>query len=187
MCLAQQHFPGSGRRYNQHGGLSLCPYNVYEARDGYIAIICNNDDHWVALCRTMGRGELAEEARFSSVRDRVVHMSEVDAIVQSWTVRFDREALFSRLIANRVPRAPVRELRETLADPHLHERGMLLEVDHPVMGRITVCRSPIRFNGRPPPAYVAPPEYGQDNEAVYCDELGLSREALQALRDENVI
>jgi formyl-CoA transferase len=175
------------RTGNQHGGLSLCPYNVYRASDGYIAILCNHDRHWASLCTTMDRPDLAAEARYATVKDRVARMQEVDEHVEGWSSTRSRDDLFQRLVANRVPCAPVRELRETLADEHLHERGMLLEVEHPIMGTVTVCRSPLRFEGRPPPAYVAPPEYGQDNERIYGGVLGLDAEALDALRRDGVV
>ena len=95
---------------------------------------------------------------------RVAAMETVDSIIESWTAQSTRQALFDTLIGHRVPCAPVRELRETLADPHLHERGMLLEVDHPTFGKVTMCRSPIRFEGQPPPPYREAPAYGEDND-----------------------
>src|SRR5580704_13320166 len=55
-----------GRTGNRHGGLAVSPYNVYACRDGWFAIICNNDDHWRNLLAAMGRGELAEGARFGT-------------------------------------------------------------------------------------------------------------------------
>ena len=38
-----------GRTGNRHGGLAVSPYNVYACKDGWFAIICNNDDHWRSL------------------------------------------------------------------------------------------------------------------------------------------
>jgi CoA:oxalate CoA-transferase len=152
------------RTGNQHGGLSLCPYNVYPANDGYIAIIANHDRHWQWLCNAMGKTELGTDERFTSMAKRVAAMETVDSIIESWTAQSTRQALFDTLIGHRVPCAPVRELRETLADPHLHERGMLLEVDHPTFGKVTMCRSPIRFEGQPPPPYREAPAYGEDND-----------------------
>lgn len=154
------------RTGNQHGGLSLCPYNVYPASDGWIAIICNHDRHWQWLCTAMGRDELATDERYDSMARRVAAMQSVDGLIGDWTRRSPRQALFDVLIGNRVPCAPVRELRETLADPHLHERGMLLEVDHPTFGSVTMCRSPIRFAGQPWPAYRPAPTYGADNDRL---------------------
>lgn len=175
------------RTGNQHGGLSLCPYNVYQAADGYIAIICNHEKHWHALLRTMERDDLIDDERYASVAARVQRMEEVDALIEAWSSKEDRAALFERLIANRVPCAPVRELPEVIDDAHLHARGMLLELDHPTFGRIVVCRSPIKFVGRPAPPYVCAPEYGADNDAVYRERLGLSGGEIDTLKAASVI
>jgi len=175
------------RTGNRHGGLSLCPYNVYPAKSGYVAIICNNDKHWLSLVAAMGRDDLRDDARTQSMRDRVCNMDFVDQQIAAWSSTFERDALFERLAAFRVPSAPVREISEVMADPHMHQRGMLLEIEHPQYGPITVCRSPINFRSQPQPDYHPSPEYGADNGGVYGDWLGLDEETLIELRQEGVI
>jgi len=170
------------RTGNRHGGLSLCPYNVYPASDGYVAIICTGDKHWLSLLDAMGRADLKSDATMATMTARVRRMEAIDALVSAWTRGFTRDALFARLAAHRVPAAPVRELQEVMADPHMRERGMLLEIDHPTLGRITVCRSPIRYDGTPPPDYRASPECGGDADAVLRGWLGLEADAIAELR-----
>ena len=175
------------RTGNRHGGLSLCPYNVYPARDGHIAIICNNDKHWAALLAAMERSDLAADARFAEMRGRVAHMEEIDGIVAAWTATWDRGDLFDHLVGHRVPCAPVRDLSEVVRDPVLRERGMLMDIEHPVYGPIVVCRSPLRFEGAAAPGYRVSPDYGADNQAIYGDRLGRLPTELAALKDKGVI
>jgi len=175
------------RTGNQHGGLSLCPYNVYAARDGHFAIICNHDEHWQRLAATMGCEELGTDPRYLTVKDRVEHMEEVDSLIEAWSRNHDRNWLFDQLIGNRVPCAPVRELNEAMQDEHLHERGMLLEIDDPTFGKVVICRSPIKFVDRPPPPYQSPPHFGEHNQAVYGGWLGLNGTELDKLRADSVI
>lgn len=175
------------RTGNRHGGLSLCPYNVYPAADGFLAIICNSDKHWQSLLEAMGRADLAQSDRFRTMRDRVRRMDEVDEMVGAWTRTRRRKSLFDLLVRHRVPCAPVRELREALTDPHLRERGMLLEVDHPSYGRIVVCRSPLNYAGLPQAEYRVSPERGADNQAVLGGRLGLSTAELDRLKQDGVI
>lgn len=175
------------RTGNRHGGLSLCPYNVFPTRDGFVAIICNNDRHWNNLVQAMERPELANDPRMSTMRERVRNMEFVDNMVGEWTAGWDRDALFERLVQCRVPSAPVRDLPEVMADEHMHERGMLFEVDHPQYGQITVCRSPINFLGQPQPKYQTSPGYAADNERVYGEWLGLPEKEIDRLRKTGVI
>jgi CoA:oxalate CoA-transferase len=175
------------RTGNRHGGLSLSPYSVYPTSDGYIAIICNNDKHWHALLAAMERLELRDRQEYATMRARVANMDAIDAMIAAWSVKFSRDALFRQLIAHRVPSAPVRTMGEVMDDPHLHERGMLLEIDHADYGRITVCRSPINFPDVPKPVYRASPAYAVDNQAVYGELLGKNAQELESLRAEGVI
>ncbi len=175
------------RTGNRHGGLSLCPYNVYPTSDGHLAIICNNDKHWHALLTAMDRADLIEEPRYAAMRDRVAAMEEIDDIVGAWSGAWTRAALFDHLSDNRVPCAPVRDLDEVVHDPVLRERGALLDIDHPQYGNVVVCRSPLRFDGIDRPDYHPSPDYGADNEDFYGRTLGLSGAEITALKDRGVI
>jgi formyl-CoA transferase len=175
------------RMGNRHGGLSLCPYNVYPTSDGYIAIISNSDRHWDALLQAMGREDLLGDERYATTPKRVGRMEEVDALVADWSGQHERDSLYALLVAHRVPCAPVRDLRELVEDPHLHERGMLLEVEHPKLGPITVCRSPLRFEGSPPPEYQLSPAYGADTAGVLREKLQLSDADVEALASQGAL
>lgn len=175
------------RTGNRHGGLSLCPYNVYPALDGHIAIICNHETHWQGVVRAMGRSDLGQDPRCSSMTERVRHMDFVDGEVARWTARHPKQALFDTLIKERVPCAPVRTLDEVIDDPHLHARRMLERIDHPDFGAITVPRSPLRFAGSPLPELKPSAPLGSHNEAVFCDWLGVSAGDLAALRAEGAV
>ena len=72
------------RTGNKHGGLSVAPYNVYAAKDGYVAIITVSEDHWQNLLVAMGREDLKDNGRFLTSDARVLHMDEVDEIVGAW-------------------------------------------------------------------------------------------------------
>lgn len=174
------------RTGNRHGGLSLCPYNVYPSADGHSAIICNNDKHWQALLRAMGRPELADDPRFATMADRVANMEVVDALVGAFTATLSKEALAELLRAHKVPSAPVRELSEVMSDPVLHARGTLFEADHPAFGKIVLHGSALRFDDTEQPDYSCSPDYAQDNARIY-GALGLDQVELQRLAAEGAI
>ena len=175
------------RTGNRHSGLAEAPYNVYPASDGHVAIICVSDAHWRGLAGLIGREDLAEDPGFATRRARVERMDEVDALVTAFTQRHERDPLCDLLRAHRVPCAPVRELAEVVADPHLHARGMLQELEHPELGTITVPHTPLRFDGEERMALEPAPALGEHNEAVLCGWLGLSREELESLEREEVV
>ena len=186
-------FYGSGggdvqRTGNRHSGLSLCPYNVYPTADGYIAIITNNDAHWRALVSALGAQALGDDPRLTTVRGRCEHMDEVDAAIGKLTRLVPKDDLFQRLIAQRVPCAPVRTLLEVVNDVHLHERGSLRWIEHPEYGRMVVPISPLRFEGEDGCVpYQPSSSLGADTERILAERLGLQSADIERLRTQQVL
>jgi CoA:oxalate CoA-transferase len=135
----------------------------------------------------MGREDLGDDARFRTNADRVAHMDETDAVVVEWTRTLPKMEVFARLKAGRVPCAPVRTAPEVMHDPHMHERGMLTEIEHPELGTITVPTTPLRLHGLGKAPAAASPKIGEHNAEIYGDWLGLSAAELTALKDEGAI
>jgi len=174
------------RTGNRHSGLAESPYNVYPASDGFVALICVSESHWRALTSLMGVPELATDPRYIDRVARVTRMDEVDAMVGQWTVRYTKDEVVEILSEAGVPSAPVREISEVVADPHLRQRGMLTEIDHPELGPLVVPHSPIRVGDFYAP--LAPsPTLGQHNAEIYGDWLGLDVDTMAELKSKGVI
>lgn len=177
----------TGRVGNRHGGLSLAPYNVYEAADGHVAIVCATEQHWRNILAAMGREDLFDDPRYCSNKARVDNIERTDAFVQAWTRTLTRNE-FARLCkAHSIPGAAVRDLIEVMNDPHMHARGALEWFDDPVLGRVVLPASPIILHGAAKVTTVHSPGLGQHNAAVYGQWLGLDRDTLEQLRQEQVI
>jgi CoA:oxalate CoA-transferase len=185
LALGSDHYVE--RTGNRHAGLSLCPYNVYPASDGYVAIICNGDAHWRALVNCLRLADLGANPEFATVAGRVAQMDFIDRRIGETTCHFDKETLFQRLNRAGVACGPVRSLPEVLRDPQMLHSGMLQEIDHPQYGRLVLSHSPLTFAGEPRFPYRPSPPLGSDNVAIYCDELGVSRDELEAMRTRKVV
>jgi crotonobetainyl-CoA:carnitine CoA-transferase CaiB-like acyl-CoA transferase len=172
------------RTGNRHSGLAEAPYNVYPASDGHVAIIGVTDGHWRGLAKLIGRDDLADHPDYATRRARVLRMDE---LVSAFTSRHPRDPLCEMLRRHRVPCAPVRDLDEVVTDPHLHERGMLQEIDHPEAGTVTVPHSPLRYEGEDRLAIEPAPALGQHNEEVLRGWLGLGADELAELEREEVV
>ncbi|WP_436348466.1 CaiB/BaiF CoA transferase family protein [Natronorubrum sp. FCH18a] len=175
------------RTGNRHSGLAHSPYNVYETADGHVAIFGVSTDHWHSLLEVVGREDLKDDPRFETNVKRANRLDEVDEIVESWTAERSRKEVERTLLEAGVPFGPVKELEEVVNDPHLKERQMINEIEHPSFGEISVPGSPIRLSNSELPDIEPSPEKGRDNEEVYCSQLGYSRDELERLEEENVI
>ncbi|PZX13028.1 crotonobetainyl-CoA:carnitine CoA-transferase CaiB-like acyl-CoA transferase [Palleronia aestuarii] len=174
------------RTGNRHSGMAEAPYNVYPAKDGYLALICVSERHWTSLLSALGREDLNEDPRLGSLAARVENIEFVDETIAAFTQQFTRAELYERLKAHRVPCAPVRDLDEVVHDPHLHERGMLRHVHHPLLGDLVLPASPMRYDGEAIEDLRPSKSLGADNEYVYRDWLGLSQDEFAAYGSKGV-
>ena len=183
------HFLGKHptRNGNRHAALSLAPYNVYRARDGYVAIICIREGHWRNLVNAMQRPELLNDPRLADMTLRATNMEVVDAVVEAWTSTLPKAEVFRIAQAHDIICAPVQDLIDVLDDPHLLARGMLSKQTHPMLGEAVLPSTPLRFEGIVPPPLRMSRALGADNEGVYGELLGLSPNEVAQLRAADAI
>lgn len=184
-------YRGSGalppRVGNRHGGLALAPYNVYEAKDGHIAVVCVTEPHWHKMLAAMGREDLKDDPRFSTNKARVENLLQTDEVVQQWASARTRDELVALSKQHGFPAAPVRNLIEVMNDPHMHARGMLEWFEDQDLGRIVLPGSPLMIHGADRVATVSSPKLGQHNQEIYGQWLGMSDASIEALKKEGTI
>jgi len=176
------------RTANRHPALAMAPYNVYETRDGHVAIFTASDRHWDSITRVLGREDLLDHADYATTPGRAARVEEIDAMVSAWTLERTKDDVMAILTKAHVPCAPVRTAAEVASDPHLHARGVWVDVDHPRRGKTRVPISPIRLHGSDPAAVTRrAPLLGQDTDRVLEELLGMGADELAALHAAGVI
>jgi CoA:oxalate CoA-transferase len=175
------------RTGNRHGGLGISPYNVYRTADGYVVLNAPGDHHFRAILDVMGRGELKDDPRFESRASRVANFAAVDDLIESWTCTLSRNEVAERMLARKVPCAPVRDLQEVMIDKNMHARGSLQWIDHPDLGRVVLPHSPLVFEGSERRAIEPSLPLGASNDEVFGDWLGHSKAELDTLREQGAI
>lgn len=189
MCeriVHQQSYTGNSPvpEGNQHP--ILCPFGVFEARDGQVTVACPRDSFWVQLVTIMGRPELAEDPRFATNNARLAHRTETVGIIESWTSTLTK-AEISTALDGKVPFGPVNTAAEILADPHMQVRDMLAEVEHPGASRpVTVVGTPIRMTRTQGGVTRRAPLAGEDTDAVMHDA-GIDAARVAALKEKGII
>jgi crotonobetainyl-CoA:carnitine CoA-transferase CaiB-like acyl-CoA transferase len=172
------------RTGNQHSGLAIVPYNVYNASDGYVTIICMEEGQWERLAKVMDKEHLLEDERFSSKAKRAEHADEVDNIIQSWLDDKKKDQTVDLLLDADIPAAPVQTINEVVEDDHLRERGMLNYFPTRQQdGReeLPVPGSPIKLAGSDDPEVTNAPQLGEDTEEVLSEVLGYSAQEIDAV------
>jgi CoA:oxalate CoA-transferase len=175
------------RTGNRHGGLGISPYNVYPAADGYVVLNAPGDHHFRAILDVMGRDELKDDPRFVSRATRVANFAAVDELIESWTRTLGKDEVAQRMLAAKVPCAPVRDLQEVMNDENMHARGSLQWIDHPDLGRVVLPHSPLRFEDHERREIEPSRPLGSANDEVFGRLLGHSPAELAEWREQGVI
>jgi CoA:oxalate CoA-transferase len=117
----------------------------------------------------------------------VKHFHDVDELIESWTRKLPKDEVAQRMLAAKVPCAPVRGLAEVMNDENMHARGSLQWIDHPELGRVVLPHSPLVFEGTPRRPLEPSRPLGSGNHSVFGAWLGHSDDELRSLKAEGVI
>jgi crotonobetainyl-CoA:carnitine CoA-transferase CaiB-like acyl-CoA transferase len=161
---------------------------VYRTTDGYVAIAAGSSELvWRRFCRTIGRPEILQDARFATTAARRDHRDETVAIIQSWTGERTKQEVVDILSAAGVPAAPVNNVAEMVVDPQVQARDMFVELAHPTYGPVKITGTPLKMSETPGRVRHLAPLPGAHNEAIYLELLGIAREEFTRLQEEGVI
>jgi len=169
-----------GRLGNRHA--SIVPYETFQAKDGYLNLAVANDGQFKKLCQLLGTPALAEDPRFAQNRSRVENREELveklGAVFRTRPV----EEWVQTLQAAGIPAGAILDLAQLLAHPQLTARGMLVSVDHPVLGKIRMVGSPINAPSQDEATgFLPPPALGEHTEQILTSVLGLDSREVQRL------
>jgi crotonobetainyl-CoA:carnitine CoA-transferase CaiB-like acyl-CoA transferase len=163
------------------------PANVFATADGHVYIHGGTDSLFPRLCAAIGRPELAGETRFGDVAGRLAAAPELESAVGTWTAARSTADVAAALAAAGVPFGPVAGIGEAIASDQLRAREMLVEIDHPSLGPLTLLGIPVKLSATPGSVRKAPPTVGEDNDQVYGELLGLDPAEIAELRASGAI
>ncbi|MET0501886.1 MAG: CoA transferase [Candidatus Binatia bacterium] len=162
------------------------PANLFQCKNGWIALFVTQT-HWPLLLKVWeDHAPELDDPKWINSNLRRAHADYINAEVTSFTSRFLKEDLAELMQKNGIPGLPVNSPMDFMQDPHIQARAFFGTVTHPVLGVFQQAGSPFMVDGErsgPSPA----PLLGQHNDEIYCNELGLGKRDVEALRASGVI
>ena len=152
-----------GRAQGNHHP-SISPYGAFACRDGMVQVAVGSEALWRLFAPVVGIDPAADP--FGTNQSRVAHRDELTARIEQ---AFGAEPVahwLAALAAAGVPAGAVRSLDQVYDWDQTRSQGLLIEVEHPVLGSITLPGPPLRFDGADQPEHASPPTLGQHDEAV---------------------
>ncbi len=168
--------------------LNFAPHGVYRCRgeDRWIAIVCENDNQWKALCQTMERAA-QDDPRFDSPANRLAHAEELDCIVNAWTCTMEPHRAEALLQSAGVPASVVQTSSDLSRDPQLAHRRHFVALEHPLHGTIFAESSSIRLSRARGSVQRAAPTLGGDAQYILSGILGYSEERIAELAADGAL
>jgi formyl-CoA transferase len=152
----------------------------------YMMLPPDNAEPFQALVDVIGRADLLSDDRFRTPPARARHVEELTTVIESWTMKRDKHEVMRALAGRGIPCGAVLDTAEVLHDPHLRERGMVFDLEHPTRGRFAMIGSPLRLSDSPVEAFRAP-LFGEHTEEVLTALAGYTREDVRRLREKGVV
>lgn len=167
----------------------MAPHNCYRCKgdDKWVSIAVATDEEWKALCGAMGNPEWTRDEAFSDAYSRWENRAQLDKLISEWTINYTHYEVMTLLQSVGVAAMPSFNAEEILSDPHVKARGLFTEVEHPVLGKQVVMNPIWKLSETPATIRKAGPCMGEDNEEVFGSLLGMSREEIEKLIEEQII
>ena len=170
---------GSAHRMN-------APYQAFRCADGYITIGGANERIFRRLCEVLGHPEWPSMPDFADNASRVRHREDLAARIEAITARQPRTHWLSLFEAHDIPCGPINDYAQVFADAQVRAREMVVEVEHPRLGRVRSLGSPIKMSATPADPTRRAPLLGEHTNEILT-EMGMSEEEIARLRASGAI
>jgi crotonobetainyl-CoA:carnitine CoA-transferase CaiB-like acyl-CoA transferase len=147
---------------------SICPYGLFHSADGVVQIAIGSEGLWHRFAPAFDLP--VNGAGFATNSDRVRNAATVRAAVEEQFANYSTPDLLAKLTALGVPSGEVKNLQQVYEWDQTKSQGLLISVDHPVLGSINLPGPPLRFfdttGAEWHREHSAPPTLGQHTDDV---------------------
>jgi len=168
----------------------VTPCGLYPCKDGWISLCVVTPQEWDTLAQWIhevtGDDEVLKDQYKGGLIDRMPVRDMVNVMVINFTEKLNGRDIFLEGQKRKLVVMPVNDVPSLIKDNQLNSRGFWVELDHPVVGKLKYPRGALYSDAIPAPLKAAP-LLGEDNERIYCKELGYTKEDLAVMRATGTI
>jgi len=154
---------------------TIAPYGTFAVKDGFINVAVATDAQFARFCAAIDAAELANDPRFATNARRQAARAALVEGIEGHLKHGTRAEWLRRLREHGIPAGPILDIAEAFASPLAGERGMRVDIDHPIAGRIGQVGAPWKIDGESSPIRLPPPALGQHTAEVLSG-LGVQHE-----------
>lgn len=151
---------------------SIAPFQAFPTKDYYVIIPCGNDSLWEKLCKTMMLDELINDPRFKTNKDRVENLDQLEPIISEVSKTKTTKEWVDILDRAGHPVGMINTVDKVVSDPQVLAREMIVELEHPIAGKMKVAGNPIKMSLTPGSVEDPAPLLGQHTDEILKELLG---------------
>lgn len=166
---------------------SIVPYQVFRAQDKYLIIGVGSEALWKKFLSVLEAEEtLGRDERFTSNRGRNEHRAELIGHIQRLLETRPAAEWVDALRAAEIPCGPINTAAEALNDAQTGARGMIVEIEHPLLGVAKSVGNPIHLTDTPVTYRKHPPLLGEQTDEI-LSAMGKAPSEIEEFRKENIV
>jgi CoA:oxalate CoA-transferase len=165
------------------------PFQAFPTKDGYIvlAVSWGVENQWELFCALIERPELITDERFDTPHARTANHAQLEPLLNDALMQRSNAEWIKEFDAIGLPCGPLNNIAQAAAMPQVAARDMLVEVDHPQIGRLPLANTPVKLSRTPGGIKGTSPALGQHTDETLRALLGLSEEEIARLREAGVV
>jgi formyl-CoA transferase/CoA:oxalate CoA-transferase len=149
---------------------TVTPYQPVRARDKMMIIAVGNERLWQRFCAILGlEATVMVDERYATNARRNENRAKLIPALEEILVQRDAAEWIERFVKDGIPAGPINFPDDTLNDAHIRARGMIVELEHPLIGWVRSLATPIVFGQRGPTYRRPPPLLGQHNAEIRAE------------------
>jgi len=162
------------------------PATIVPCKDGYVWVLALEPGQWNGLANAMGNPDWMQLEMFQDMFVRAQNADAIYPLIEEWTMEHGKWEIMEQCQANGCPVTAVFNVEEAAEHPHLQERGYIVELEHPVLGRFRDLGAPFKLPESPGGPRVAAPRLGEHNSEVLGELPGTTARAAGRIGGEAI-
>lgn len=166
---------------------SITPFDSFQAKDGLVAMGVGTQKLWVTFCKAMGREDLLENPLYeNNIKRGANYMPGLKDEIELYTKTKTKAELEELMVGVGIPFGQILNVAEATEHPQTKAREMVVEVEHPILGKMRIPGVPVKLHSTPGSVVTPGPLLGQHTDEV-LSKLGYSKDEISGLKDKGVI